>query len=134
MARTSFVNDMVNKIKMGDVYRVLERELSDKIDGFLEAGLDNLAEVQKVKLIALNKKIKECEEIEAEMLDMVEHARLSPLEFLLFDLRYMQDMKWDDIAEKIAATPELKQYERCRENYFEILKRAIKKLKEAGEC
>lgn len=129
----NFVNDIVTKIKMGEVYRVLAKELSDKIDGFLENEMDGFAEVQKAKLVALNKKIKECEAAEEELLGMIERAKLTPLEYLLFELRYMHEMKWNDIIEKIASTPELKQYERSRENYFNVLKRATKKLKEAGE-
>lgn len=133
MARRNFVNGIVTKVQMGDIYRMQFEDLSEKVDRLLEQGQDNIAEAHKSRLIVLDRKIKECEETEAEFAEMIERACLTPVEYLLFDLRYMQNMKWNDIIEKIRSTPQLGKYIRSREVYSDILNRAIKKIKAAGE-
>lgn len=133
MARRNFVNDIITKVQMGDIYRIQFEDLTLKIDSLLDQGMDAIAERHKKKLLELNEKIKESEEAETELAGMIERAKLTPMEYLLFELRYMQAMTWNEIATKICSTPQLKRYVRCREVYFEVLKNATKKIKEAGE-
>lgn len=132
MARRNFVYDIVDKVHMGDIYRVQLSDLNKKVDELLENDRDDIAEFYKDKLMELDKSIKECVKSETKLDGMIERAGLSPLEYLIFDLRLMKRMAWDDIVTKISETPQLKIYLYKKQYYMDVLSRATEKLKAVG--
>ncbi|MBQ7976264.1 MAG: hypothetical protein IJ300_11320 [Clostridia bacterium] len=127
------MNDIIDKIHMGDIYRMQLCDLNEKVDELLEQDRDDIAEMYKTELMELREKIKACDEARVELNGIIERARLTPLEYLLFDLRCMKKMQWNDIVKKIENSPEVAMYRGEKDYYKSILGNGMNKIKAAGE-